>query len=191
MSPIYGSNFLEVKNCKHRPIRELLESESVDIVFDYGTEEDFADNSFITTTPIGHLPWVAIVSKEHRLANRSSITIDDLRNETIIKMEGAHIADGWRFIERACQKHGFEPNTRKHYSMILTDLVTVTFSMGDDVLILGTNFIQRIGLGLSPLCKQIPIEDEMANFPIAAIYWADNTNPIFEEVLASLSQGSS
>lgn len=191
LSPLYGSNFLEVKNCKHRPVRELLESELVDIVFDYGTGDDFADNDFIATTPIGQLPWIAVVSKEHRLANRESLTIDDLRDETLIKMEGAHITDGWRFIEKACQDHGFTPNTRKHYSMILTDLVTITFNMGDDILVLGTNFIQRIGLGLSPLCKQIPIEGDLAHFPISAIYWADNTNPVFEEVLASLSRGSS
>lgn len=186
LCPLYGSNFIEVKSCKHRPIRELLENESIDIVFDYGSEEDFADNDFIETTRIGNLPWVAIVSKSHRLANRTSITLDDLKDETFIKMEGTHITDGWRFIESACLQHGFKPNTRKYYSMMLTDLVTVTFNMDNDILVLGTNFIQRIGLGFSPLCKQIPIEGDLAHFPISAIYWADNANPIFREVLEAL-----
>lgn len=187
LSSTHGSNFLEVKDCRHRPVRELLENESVDIVFDYSADDDFADDDFIETTPVGKLQWIAVVSKAHHLAERENITLEDLRDETLIQMEGSHITDGWRFIEAACLQRGFKPNTRKHYSMKLTDLVTVAFNLGSDVLILGTNFTQRIGLGVSSFCAQIPIEDDLAYFPISAIYWADNTNPIFDETLEAIA----
>ena len=187
LSPSYGTNFLEVKDCKLRPVREILEDDSVDFIFDYALEEDFADDRFISSTLVGNLPWVALVNKKHLLANRESISLDDLRDEVLVHMEGTHVTDGWRFIEAACLAKGFRPNARKHYSMNLTDLVTVAFSLGDDVLILGTNFTQRIGLGVSSFTVQIPIEDKLAYFPISAVYLEDNPNPIFGEALQALT----
>lgn len=183
--PVYGSNFLEAKSCNHHTPRELLEDKTIDIIFDYGTEEDYSDE-LTEVTLVGKVPWVAVVGKNHRLASRTSITLDDLKTETIIKVEGAHVTDGWRFIERAFRERSLSPNVRKHYSMKLTDLVTTVFNIGNDVLILGTNFIQRIGIGINSFCTQIPIVDEDAYFPVAAIYRTDNGNPILAEALESL-----
>lgn len=179
MSERHGRNFLEVCPAKHKPPSKLLLDGSADIVFDYSYDPgDLTDS-----VEIGALSWMAVVNKDHALASRNSVSIDDLRTMTFIKIEGSHISEAWRFIEECCQRHGFNPKTRLHYSMRLTDLITTAASLTDEVLILGENFIKRMGIGIIPFCQQIPVSDEDATFPVAAFFLKDSRNPLVSEAI--------
>lgn len=188
LSPTYGFNILELKHCRHQLPRELLEKGSIDMVFDYMSENDIKENDEIEIVPLGQCSWVALMNGNHRLAKRKSITLSDLRDETLIKIEGSHISDAWRYIDTACRTHGFQPKVRRHYSMKETDLLTTTASIRDDILIMGTNFTKRIGIGITPFCVQVPIVDEDAFFPISAVCRLDNDNPVLKEAVKTLRE---
>ncbi len=188
MSETHGRNFLEVRPAKHRLPAELLLDDAVDIVFDYAYERD--DAATIDSVSIGSLSWVAVVSKDHRLANQETISVDDLRNETLVKIEGAHISEAWRFIEECCIRHGFNPKIRRYYSMRLTDLITTAASLNSEILILGENFIKRVGIGILPFCQQIPVSDTDATFPVAAFFLKDSRNPLVPEAIEIIQKGS-
>jgi len=190
MSENHGRNFLEVRPAKHRLPSELLLEGDVDIVFDYAYEYDNLDEVLDSVT-IGSLRWVAVVSKEHRLAGQETISVDDLRDETLIKIEGSHISEAWRFIEKCCNAHGFTPKIRRHYSMRLTDLITTAASLTDEVLILGENFIKRVGIGILPFCQQVPISDNDATFPVAAFFLKNCHNPLVPEAIEIIEENRS
>lgn len=186
LGPVYGFNFLETKPCRHQLPREILEEGGCDIVFDYLSESDVSDDDEIGVVQLGSCTWVALMSSSHRLAQRESISLSQLRDETLIKIEGSHVSDAWRYIEEACRSRGFKPKTRRHYSMKETDLLTTAASIRDDVLIMGTNFTKRVGMGIAPFCVQVPITDDDAFFPISAAYRLDNANPVLDEALEVL-----
>lgn len=189
MSEKHGRNFLEVRPAKHKLPSELLLNDSVDIVFDYAYGHEEVDD-LIDSVDIGSLSWIAVVSKDHRLAGQKGISVDDLENETLIKIEGAHISEAWRFIEECCKRHGFTPKIRRHYSMRLTDLITTAASLSDEILILGENFIKRVGIGILPFCQQIPVMDDDATFPVAAFFLKDSNNPLVSEAIGIIEEGS-
>lgn len=184
MSERHGRNFLEVRPAKHRLPSELLLDNSMDIIFDYAYEQEEG----IDSVRIGNLAWVAVVNKDNPLARKDSITIDDLRDETLIKIEGSHISEAWRFIEECCKQHGFAPKIRRQYSMRLTDLITTAAGLNDEVLILGENFIKRVGISILPFCQQVPISDSDATFPVAAFFLRDNHNPLIPEAIEIISE---
>lgn len=183
LEPTYGSSFLEVMTNNHRSTWDMLEAHAVDIAFDYMSPEEFGEDSVVEAVPVKYLPWVALVRKDHPLAQNDSLTLDDLRDCTLIKAEGAHVSSAWRYIERACGKRGFAPKASRIYSMRTADLLTVVASMGDGVFILGTNFAHRVGAAVAPFCVQIPISDEDALFPLSALYRVDNPSELVNEAV--------
>ena len=190
MSETHGRNFLEVRPAKHRLPSELLLEDDVDIVFDYMYEHLGLEEQ-LDYVKIGSLRWVAVVSKDHRLAGQESISIDDLKDETLIKIEGSHISEAWNFIEDGCKRHGFAPKIRRCYSMRLTDLITAAAGLTDEVLILGENFIKRVGIGILPFCQQIPVSDDDAKFPVAAFFSKNSRNSLVPEAIDIISENSS
>lgn len=190
MSEKHGRNFLEVRPAKHRLPSELLLEDDVDIVFDYAYEHLGLENQ-LDFVKIGSLKWVAVFSKDHRFAKQEEITVDDLRDETLIKIEGSHISEAWHFIEDCCNRHGFTPKIRRCYSMRLTDLITTAAGLTNEVLILGENFIKRVGIGILPFCQQVLVSDEDARFPVAAFYSKNSRNPLVAEAIEIIEEGSS
>ena len=132
---------------------------------------------------VGRCPWAAIVDAGHPFANRASIDIEDLRHETLVRIEGAHVSEAWRFIERACLLNGFAPKTRRRYSMRLTDLLTLSSTIGNDVLIAGVNFVKRIEAGLPSSCRVIELTGEATSFPLSALYHIGNLNPALDRFI--------
>lgn len=183
--PEYGNSFLEVKACHSRQPLDLIKDDSVDVIFDYMDPSDIEDSS-IQAHVLGRYDWFALVSSSHRLAAKSSITLNDLEQETLIKIEGTNMGEAWRFIERACLRHDFSPKFRQHYSMRLGDLLSASSMLENDVFIVGSSFMKRIEAGLTTLCKILPIADEDAFFPISAIYSLDRFNPLLDRFIELL-----
>lgn len=183
MSPTYGANFLELKASHHKTSIAMIEEGIADIVFDFCEEKDLMDVDNVDCVPVCNIPLAILVSKANPLANRETVAIDDLRDYTLIKMEGAHMAHGWSCIERMCKSHGFEPTYRRQYSMRQIDLLTIAANLGSDIMVLGMNYIKRIGSGSALFAKVVPIADEDAYIPLSALFHMNNGNPILQEAL--------
>lgn len=183
MSETCGSNFLELKYAHHKTGIALLAERVVDIFFDFVDEDDLAGDSEIDSILISKIPWVAVVSKDNPLASLDAIHIDNLQECTLLKMEGTHMAAGWERIEKICAQHGFEPAFRRRYSMKNADLLFASANLGNDVMLLGANFVQRIHSGSVFFAKAIPVVDEDAFLPVSAVFRMDNHNPILPEAL--------
>ena len=168
----------------------ISRASSHDIVFDYASPDDFGEDDAIGAVHIETVPWIALVSKSHRLATRSVLEFSELKDETFIKIEGTHVSEAWRFVERTCTANGFTPTIRRHYSMSLTDLLPATANLGNDVLILGTNFVRRVGAGIDSFCSQIPITGTDVALPISALYCIDNPNPILDEAIEAIEEAA-
>ena len=165
----YGTGFIQVRSCHHKRPIDFVKAGSIDVAFDYFEPSELDDDT-VGAVIVGRCPWAAIVDAGHPFANRASIDIEDLRHETLVRIEGAHVSEAWRFIERACLLNGFAPKTRRRYSMRLTDLLTLSSTIGNDVLIAGVNFVKRIEAGLPSSCRVIELTGEATSFPLSALY---------------------
>lgn len=136
-------------------------------------------------------PAVALVERSHRLAQRDTISIDDLKNETLIKLLSDDAQAGWQVIQTLCEKRGFEPKTRP----VLTPSTIENLStpLNNCVLLFpGRN--KEISF-LSQLKKYacIPLADDDAVFPIFAAWMPDKTAEVapflkvLDEALAIMS----
>lgn len=184
LSEKFGPSFLEIKSSHHQTPYDLVKSKAVDLAFDFVDESDFKDDKNIEVISIERIYWVALVSIQHPLASRDSISIADLEGQTLLKMEGTHLASTWGLIEQRIRSHGITPILRRQYSMKLIDLITASANLGNGVLILGANFAQRVVPSAGSFVKALPIVDEDAYLPVSGIFRMDNNNPVLDELLA-------
>ena len=64
------------------------------------------------------------------------------------------------------------------------DLLTIgAANLGSDIMVLGMNYINRIGSGSALFAKVVPIADEDAYIPLSALFHMNNGNPILQEAL--------
>lgn len=178
----YGTGFIQVRSCHHKRPIDFVKAGSIDVAFDYFEPSELDDDT-VGAVIVGRCPWAAIVDAGHPFAGRASIDIEDLRHETLVRIEGAHVSEAWRFIERACLLNGFAPKTRRRYSMRLTDLLTLSSTIGNDVLIAGVNFVKRIEAGLPSSCRVIELTGEATSFPLSALYHIGNFNPALDRFI--------
>ena len=70
--------------------------------------------------------------------------------------------------------------------MRLTDLLTLSSTIGNDVLIAGVNFVKRIEAGLPSSCRVIELTGEATSFPLSALYHIGNLNPALDRFIDSM-----
>lgn len=186
LGEIYGTNFIEVKGIQHKNLAEAISHLDFDLIFDYVDEDDDIDES-IGVIPVAKAPLYAVVNRSHHLANRKTIALQDLRQEVFVKLEGGHACEAWRFIERRCKDAGFAPKLKTTYFMKVTDLLTVTANLEQNVLILTEGTVNRMGPSFSFRCSCIPIVDETAYLPISATFRIENFNPVLEDIIELLN----
>lgn len=183
MSGTYGMNFIELKAASHKSVPEMLDTQFVDIAFDFVDADDIATFDNVDCVTVGKTALVAIVTRNHPLASRKAIEVADLKDYTFTKLEGSHLTSGWNRVRQVCHQHGFEPITRRQYSMKQFDLLSISSNLGSDVLIVGASFVRRIYGGTMLFAKAIPIVDEDAFLPISAVFRMDNTNPLLNDAI--------
>lgn len=184
----YGQNFLSIKPSHHMPPNEMLRNNIVDLVFDYISEPDLKDEEDIDSVLVGQIPWIALVDKKNPLVQKEELHFDDLKDQTLIKIEGSHLSSAWQRIEACCHAHGFEPHYRRHYSMKVMDLVTTSANLGAEVLLIGENFAHRVFSGSNLFAKSIPIVDDDAYLPVSAMFRMNNDNPLLDEALNEMTK---
>ena len=183
LSEQYGSSFLEVKSQYNRRPVEMLAAKEVDIVYDPAPTEEGLDTDLVEVLHISDLHLVAIVDCGHPLAKQESVTMDELRAESLLKFEGLYLSRSWSYIEDACRNHGFTPHVRSFHCISIAELFSTCTNLGTSVLVVGANFGNRIPSGIKPFCKVLPIVDQDAVVPFFFIYRKDNNNPVLKDAV--------
>ncbi len=152
-----------------------LDEDTIDILIKTEDPDEIEERGFQSKL-LMNSPFVAIMESAHPLAQKKHLTLDDLRNETLIKLLNDDAASGWATIEAACRKSGFEPKTRP----ILTQSFSEHFTMplhGCILLFPGYNREVKYLAKLSQYaCKRL--DDPLAVFPVYCIYKEQNQEKV-------------
>ena len=180
----YGVDIIEISDIDIEPQASFdMESEGApDFLFAYLDETDELEQD-TEVRLVARVPLSIVVNKAHRLAQREAITLEDLRTETFVKLEGNMVSSSWRFIEAMCLQAGFAPSCRHVYFPRITDFLRVTINLQQEVLVLTNDYIQQYNAFISDSCVSVPIADRRAFMPLAVMYSMTNANPIVDEAL--------
>lgn len=130
-------------------------------------------------------PAVAVMERGHRLASQKAISIEDLRNETLIKLLSEDAHAGWQVIHSLCEKRGFDPKTRPVLTPSTIENITIPLN---NCILLFPGKTREIS-SLSQLNKYvcIPISDSDATFPLFAVWTPDGAEQV-KPFLAALDE---
>lgn len=188
LSGKYGAGCIEVKSQYNRNLIDTLEAEEVDVVYDPIPHDEAPQDDSLVSLHASNLQLTAIVANDHRLAERGEVSFDGLRNETFVKYEGLYLGRSWGHIEQICESHGFLPKTRSCHCASVAELFSLCASLGKTVLVVGSNFGDRLPAGIKSFCKVLPISDEDAAIPFFFIYRKDNENPVLAEAVSLIEK---
>lgn len=90
---------------------KLLTTSSIDLFIGY-TNPQYVDDLGLSCVPFITSPLIAITSITHPLAERGSVTWQDLRNQTFVKFMSDKTNPAWEQIAATCTQCGFTPKTR-------------------------------------------------------------------------------
>lgn len=154
-----------------RPLFDLLEQDEIDVVFAYDEEKALEERGLVFQ-PLVQTRFVAVVDRDHPLADRAELHMEDLRNETFVQFIDEYSVSGWRRIEQVCHMHGFEPKKRPMLGRAVTSYATTSPDGG--VLMLQKDLRQLKFLEDVNQTVSIPIADDDAHFIIYCIYKRQN-----------------
>ena len=149
-----------------RSYASLLTNDEVDMVLSYFTKDEL-DRYDFATRPLSQVQFVAIVEENHPLAARSSISLDDLRDETFVQLIDQYAFGGWKRIEEACRAHGFEPRKRP---IVGSPMDYTSIAPDGGVYIQQRNLPQNRFIESVGKLRCIPVIDEDTHFTTDCIY---------------------
>ncbi len=158
-----------------RPFIEQLADGSIDLAFTYQdeTQQQQAGEKFRSV----HLfddQFVAVVPSESPLANRDELSMEDLADQTFIKLAGPYFSLGWDHIEAVCQAHGFQPRCKGAAMQPGLDYSLV--NLDGCVLILSQSALTGQLFTRMKTHRCITVSDKDASFSICAIHRSDDDN---------------
>ena len=180
----YGIDIIEISDIESDPNATMdMSAESApDFLFTYLDETDEVEDD-TDIRLVARVPLSVVVNKNHRLAEKTSLTLEDLRTEVFIKLEGSYVSGSWRFIEAACLSAGYAPNCAHVYFPRITDFLKVTFRMRNEILVLTNDYIQQYSSFISDNTVAIPLDDRRAYMPLSVMFSMSNANPLIDEAL--------
>lgn len=187
----YGVDIIEINDIEADPHASIDMSGdgAPDFLFIYVDETDEIEED-AEIRLVARVPLSIVVNKGHRLAQRESVSLEDLATEVFIKLEGNLVSGSWRFIEAACLASGFSPNCHHVYFPRITDFLKVTFNLQHEILVLTDDYIQQYNAFMSDNCVAVPIRDTRAFMPLAVVYSMSNANPLIDEALEIILSGT-
>ena len=187
----YGVDVIEISDIESDPnaTMDMSDNSAPDFLFAYVDEtNEIEDDNDIRL--IARVPLSIVVNKNHRLANRESVTLEDLRTEVFIKLEGSYVSGSWRFIEAACLSAGFAPNCTHVYFPRISDFLKVTFRLQNEILVLTNDYIKQYQAFMSENTVAVPIDDSRAYMPLSVMFSMSNANPLIDEALEIIMDGN-
>jgi len=93
-----------------RDLLDALNRNHLDIIFsmDFG----LSDNPDLETLKLDSVPFCMVLPPDHRLAHKSSASLGDFRNDTIIFDEGQKLTGEAAFFQNCFRQAGITPNIR-------------------------------------------------------------------------------
>ena len=143
-------------------ISAIVKTESLDFLESHDYEYQFLMSS----------PFVAIMDKDNPLAVRESLHIEDLRDQTFIKLISPEIGSGWNIIQSVCRSHGFDPLTSPVFRKSLPEQLATP--LNDNLFIYASTEREMKIIAKLDRYACIPFADEDAAFPIFIIYKQDS-----------------
>ncbi len=158
-----------------KPFHELLAEKEVDLVFTYedAAQREQAGEGF-SRLPLFDDHFVAVMPADNPLAEKDEVSIEDLANETFIKLSGPYFAWGWDHIEAVCRSHGFAPKTRTAIMQPGLDYSLV--NLDGSIMILSSSALTGQLFTRMKAFRCVPVTDEDALFSICAMYLTGNKN---------------
>ena len=181
---------LSLAHCGTQSPFDQLASRQIDLFVEVALQDEETDprcDSCILAT----VPLVAIVSRQHPLADREAISVHDLEGRLVVHpIGGLGFARGTLAVDEFFRRHGvvveqeliFADSTRDFSFSNLEESILVTPR---------SNFSKRLFPGLLDDYLPLPIEEPDAAFPYHLI-WRKNEQAdqitIFREVLLNISE---
>ncbi len=144
---------------------------------------DYDGSEHMIFYKIASHPAVAMISCNHPLADRGSLTLEDIKSESIVLLEEDTCCT--QSIKEALQRCGFTPEKTIMSSHI--DTVPFTLMETGGIHINGSSFEIP---GYQDMIRSIPINEPNLYFSVALAYRMDNYNPILPCILHIIEQNN-
>ena len=140
------------------PIDSLSEGR-IDALVSYPLPEDIVLAGRFDYVPMTRTSVCAVLMKEHRLANKDSLTLDDLKKETIIRLVADHFIYDlwWNIFLGQCEQEDIQPQSRTVYIRDMRQ--TPAFFIGKDVYVCPEQGQQAGFWRANPLYVAIPVPE--------------------------------
>ncbi|MCI8367278.1 MAG: LysR family transcriptional regulator [Eggerthellaceae bacterium] len=150
---------------------EKVASGEADLTIEYSDPAE-VEQAGLACKPFVERPLIAVFDANHPLANRDAITLEDLKDQTLLRLAMRDADTAWDQIERLLKKRGIIPNVRP--IAVSNQFTVFTTPLEDDVLIWKSTE-RNLGLLLNTeRCRGVPIIDEDAVLTSYAIYRPDS-----------------
>jgi DNA-binding transcriptional LysR family regulator len=119
---------LSYTDCSMTDIINRLLSNEIDIGF--SLSGDFTEHEKISHTPLLSIPYCVAMPEEHPLASRTSLNVEDLKDESFVMNSLDGYGPGSRYVINICAIAGFEPNVAALTSLVPSMLILVKSGVG-------------------------------------------------------------
>lgn len=150
-------------------IIEKLKADEIDVAFTLSLGLQSVGGLEVKT--LWTQPHCIIMHQDHPLANRSSISIAELAQESFVMLERQESPPGFDLLLAACANHGFSPKLVNLASNIDAVLMMVDAGIGITLL---PKYLQ---LSSSPTLRFVQIEGDDFKVDVLASWKKMNTNP--------------
>lgn len=160
----FGDCQVHMRRLSPPDCKRQLEEGAVDLVIDMDTGYD--DRTLYRKLPIYCDRYAAIVSPIHPFATRKSITLDDLRSETIIVRQGFFHGHDSKFLREALSAAPLEDINFKPLLSDPTELPWYVHS-GEGIGLVASHVFQGLH---DPTLVCVPLENTKLNFNVSVIW---------------------
>jgi DNA-binding transcriptional LysR family regulator len=150
-------------------IIDKLRLKELDVAF--SLSNNILDYQGISYMYLKKLPMYVVVSNDHPLKDRKSLTIEELRDEKFVMIDPATYSPSHRHIFSMCKIAGFEPNICAHASYVPSLLMMVGYGMGITIVSEPAKFFMFNDIIF------IPLDNEAAFIRTLLLWGTFTTNP--------------
>ena len=146
---------------------------------------ELPDDIGLQSREVFRIPMDAIVQRDHPLADRDRLTMDDLDAQTIIRIIGPRFSTAWSSLEAQLSRAAIHVKTKLAPASSAYEYVT--WNPEEAVLLVQRAPVFSTAMQ-SASCLRIPIEDERLRLPLTAIYPAGAPSQELSTFLDKLEQ---
>jgi len=120
---------LDLRETHYYELQNQLINGQLDVAIFTSMQTNFPTE--LASRPLFETPLCAVVSSSHRLASRTSIPPEDLRDEPFVVLEhDTTLSGSWSFVHRFAMEYGFAPWIVSQTSMLSSALLQVSCDKG-------------------------------------------------------------